>query len=333
MKFEDKKAHQVKSGLEPLSSTIPDASNAGLSPSQQSISHYPLEQHLAEYKRQGFTIFRGFLPPERVQEIRAICDPLFDELMQLEHHRNNPLARDTIGGHDGWQEGRQTALGTMLMDATVFNPSGLLLDFTEMLMGPSVQHDSLQVAGYPSVPLAYRGIGYGWHHDGFNTAGTTTKKGPKAYTYPLACNCLTYLQDMTLERGPFRCVPGSHLDFSMQVPLPSPDNPAEHWSVPGEICVDGRAGDLVVTHCDLLHGSTHNTAAGEYRYFISEYVQQAGLPHRDNMDDAAWAHWLAAARQQEDKRILRFFGEGKDAYQAALEESWRQQSARSSSTA
>ena len=36
----------------------------------------------------------------------------------------------------------------------------------------------------------------------------------------LACNCLTYLQDMDGEHGAFRCVPGSHLDYSRQVKQP-----------------------------------------------------------------------------------------------------------------
>jgi hypothetical protein len=46
--------------------------------------------------------------------------------------------------------------------------------------------------------------------------------------------------------------------------------------------LDGKAGDLCITHCDLLHASTYNTS-DRYRYFISEYVQAAGLPHRDDM--------------------------------------------------
>ena len=296
----------------------------------------PLAEHLEEYKRQGFTIFRGFMPPETVRRLREVCDPLFDRIFENERHRDNTLARDVIGGHDGWQlradggeNERQIALGTELMAATVFEESGVLLRFTEMLMGPFVQHDSLQIAAYPTVPAEYEGVGYGWHHDGFNTSTSTTARGPKVYTPPSACNCLTYLQDMDTH-GAFRCVPGSHLDFSQHAP-PRPEGAerggwADHWSVPGEIAVDGKAGDLVVTHCALLHGSTHNTQPG-YRYFISEYVQRAGLPHRDSMDDPAFAGFLARARECQDRRILRFFGEdeGADGHQARLEAMWAQQ--------
>eukprot|EP01050_Picozoa_sp_SAG11_P009919 SAG11_NODE_968_length_6354_cov_16.546922_7_plen_91_part_00 len=58
-------------------------------------------------------------------------------------------------------------LGTELMAMTVFNPNSVLLDFVEMVMGPSVQHDSLQIACYPPVDAAHKSVGYGWHHDGF----------------------------------------------------------------------------------------------------------------------------------------------------------------------
>ena len=45
-------------------------------------------------------------------------------------------------------------------------------------------------------------------------------------------------------------------------------------SAPGEVCLDAKAGDMCVTHCDLLHASTYNTSH-EYRYFISECVATA----------------------------------------------------------
>ena len=190
----------------------------------------PLADHLAEYKRDGYTIFRGFLSPEEVASIRRECDPKMERRFS---RMDNPLARTTIGGHDGWSGGEETALGTMLMGATVFHPSSVLLDFVESVMGPCVQHDSLQVACYPPVPAEYSGVGYGWHFDGFNTSTTSTAKRPKSYTPPSACNCLTYLQDMGGPHGAFRCVPGSHLDFGKQVPKRESGAPiSQHWYRP-----------------------------------------------------------------------------------------------------
>eukprot|EP01050_Picozoa_sp_SAG11_P009920 SAG11_NODE_968_length_6354_cov_16.546922_8_plen_53_part_00 len=45
---------------------------------------------------------------EEVQLIRARCDPKFDAIFQQERHIRNPLARDVIGGHDNWSQGRET---------------------------------------------------------------------------------------------------------------------------------------------------------------------------------------------------------------------------------
>ena len=130
----------------------------------------PLSEHLAEYKRDGYTIFRGFLSPDEVAAVREECDPKMDHRFSTRPSLvNNPLSRTTIGGHDNWSEGEDLALGTKLMGLTVFNPSNsVLLDFCEMIMGPCVQHDSLQVACYPPVPVEYRGVGFQWHFDGFN---------------------------------------------------------------------------------------------------------------------------------------------------------------------
>lgn len=186
----------------------------------------PLSEHLAEYKRDGYTIFRGFLSAEQVVTIRTECDPKCAERFG---QAENPLARTTIGGHDRWGDGEHTALGTRLMAATVFDPSGVLLNFVESVMGPCVQHDSLQVACYPPVPAEFSGVGYGWHFDGFNSSTTTTAKRPKEYTPPYACNCLTYLQDMEGPHGALRVVPGSHLDFGKQVPKRGPGPASQHW--------------------------------------------------------------------------------------------------------
>ena len=57
------------------------------------------------------------------------------------------------------------------------------------------------------------------------------------------------------------------------------------------------------------------------------YVQAAGLPHRDAMDDPAYAPFVAQARERDDSRILRFFGDSKALleHQARMERQWNQQ--------
>ena len=60
---------------------------------------------------------------------------------------------------------------------------------------------------------------------------------------------------------------------------------------------------------------------------LSRYVQAAGLPHRDAMDDPAWVPFVTAARERNDSRILRFFGDSNALaeHQARLERVWGQQ--------
>lgn len=125
-----------------------------------------------------------------------------------------------------------------------------------------------------------------WHRDAFtlsqtwSSPGETTPfrtqrnaDGKKAYTAPSACNCLVYLQEMNDDIGTvrphhalplahvsckvsdrpswvvgsqFRVVPGSHLDFT-----PTPTQPG---SPAGEVSPSITMGDLLVLHCDVLHG-------------------------------------------------------------------------------
>ena len=60
---------------------------------------------------------------------------------------------------------------------------------------------------------------------------------------------------------------------------------------------------------------------------LSRYVQAAGFPHRDAMDDPAWTPFVAAARERNDSRILRFFGDSNALveHQERLERVWNQQ--------
>ena len=78
--------------------------------------------HPSDTLSRTVTVFRGFMPPETVRRLREACDPLFARIFENERHRDNTLARDVIGGHDGWQlradgGSPQIALGTELMAA------------------------------------------------------------------------------------------------------------------------------------------------------------------------------------------------------------------------
>ncbi len=254
-----------------------------------------LQQHVEAYERDGFTIFSNFYPPEKVEALRALLDPDFTRRHAEEPDRwratiNGILSHETYGP---------------LMGEHIVNPT--MLDFAEAVMGPYVQLDGMEISGYPTVDVERKGEVAGWHRDAFNQSEQWAghnfpyKQEPRHYTPPMACNYLTYLQDMTAESGPLRVIPRSHLDYTM---IPEEKLKDPH---PNEKLVELKAGDMVFTHCDLYHTGTVNTV-GAIRYFISSYFCRIGLPHRDTFETPVIKKIVADARKRNDRRILRLFG-------------------------
>ncbi len=269
-----------------------------------------IEQHLEEYQREGYTVFENYLAPERVVSLRAMLDPEF-----ARRHADHPnWPRATISSIL-----EQETLALALTDH-LLNPR--LLDFAELVMGPYVQLDSFEISGYPSVAASEKGKVAGWHRDAFHLTEQwasypfTYQRQPRPYTAPLACNCLTYLQDMTLDSGPLRVIPGSHLDYT-HLPKDAHDHPH-----PRERLISLKAGDMVYTHCELLHSGTLNTS-GAIRYFISIFFSHIGLPHRDTFETPSIERLIAEAQKRNNRRVLRLFGIDEGFQQRQLE-SWRQ---------
>lgn len=269
-----------------------------------------LQEHIEEYQRDGYTIFKNFLAPEKVAELRAVCNPEF-----ARRHQENPeRPRATITNILGYD-----SLAAPLAEH-LLNPR--LLDFAEAVMGPYVQLDSMEISGYPSVGEERKGEVAHWHRDAFNLTEQwanykfSYEQELRPYTPPMACNCLTYLQDMTLDSGPLRVVPGSHLDYTM---IPKE---AAHEPHPNEQLVSLGAGDMVFTHCEILHSGTLNTS-GAIRYFISAYLCRIGLPHRDTFGTPTIDRIVADAHQRNDRRVLRLFGVD-EGFHAREQASWQQ---------
>ncbi|NKB71370.1 MAG: hypothetical protein GKR89_30215 [Candidatus Latescibacteria bacterium] len=267
-----------------------------------------LDQHLRQYKRDGFTVFRGYLSATKVKAWRDLMDPEFARLLPqkpdaprsrivplLAHEKLAPLAQQHV-------------------------QMPLMLDFAEKVMGPYVQLDSFEVSAFPSRDHDLKDSVDGWHRDAFHntetwkTAATMPEQSPRPYTPPLACNCLTYLQDMDEDSGPLRVIKGSHREYIFIEPK---DARKPH---PRESLLDLQAGDMVFTHHELLHSGTWNIT-GQIRYFLSAYICRIGLPHRDTFDLPAVDQLLAQAKARNDRRMRRFFGQDSD-FMAREEASW-----------
>jgi ectoine hydroxylase-related dioxygenase (phytanoyl-CoA dioxygenase family) len=107
---------------------------------------------------------------------------------------------------------------------------------------------------------------------------------------------------MTDEYGPLRVVEGSH---RRPVTIASEDHRTRPH--PEEKLLHVKAGDVVFTHCSLLHSGTPNTS-GKPRYFFSSYYNRIGLPTKDNHAGPNVQRIVAAARARNDRRLLRLFG-------------------------
>ena len=258
--------------------------------------HRSIEDHFSEYRRNGYTIFQNFMPPNRLQHIRQTVDAEF----RRRHTQHPDRIRASIANVLADEQ-----LGPFFKKH-LLNPT--LLDYAEHVMGPFVQLDGYEITGYPSRTPDQRKKVDRWHRDAFNYSGVWGRHGnshhleDRVYTAPTACNCITYLQDMNEETGHLRILVDSHLDYAFILDEDA-GNPQTN-----EKLVELKAGDMVYTHNEILHAGSINTS-GEIRYFISAYFQRFGLPHRDTFRHPLIEAIKDEARAKNDRRVLRLFGE------------------------
>eukprot|EP01046_Picozoa_sp_COSAG06_P021360 COSAG06_NODE_1602_length_8958_cov_85.920194_7_plen_334_part_00 len=310
------------------------------------------EEQLAAFKRDGFAVFPGILSAAKVRGLRDILEPVFAEIFAAQPGAERCKLGDV--GSDLYNNGAIHPLNSVpggLMAhplwpeirAIVVEPwhSDEVLDFLQLVIGPVVQLEALGITGFPPRPelastrrakLIQTNGGQGWHRDGGITeryaspqySGGYWGHAKLDYMPPsIGCNCLLYLQDMTDLSGRLHVVPGSHMG------LPETPQDDDRWMLQ----VNGgrptlplalRAGDLVITHDELLHSGGFNTSE-ELRAYMSTKVCRLGLPHRDDFDTPAIRQRLLEARRSGDMRCLRFFGDpaGAEAIRTSEESSWR----------
>ncbi|GGS43610.1 phytanoyl-CoA dioxygenase family protein [Streptomyces violaceus] len=199
-----------------------------------------LEKAAAEYAEQGFSIIRGVMAPEVLDEARAHVDWLTRKYPELRpEHFHHPLIR-----HDAfWAR-------------LVSDPH--LVDIAEFFLGPDL---ACFTAHYICKP-PYNGQPVLWHQDGAYWA----LEPMEALTVWLA------VDESTTENGCLRMIPGSH-----QLPLHQPsvrtDEPNMLFSTSDEdlvrewarkcgiVDIELQPGDVSIHHPRLLHCSEANTSA------------------------------------------------------------------------
>ena len=240
----------------------------------------PLEEHLAEFKRDGFTLFPQMLDPAWIREMR-------DGFEELESRTPNA---------DGSRPSAITNLLEHKPEPVLRALSNeRLLDFAEMLVGPHVQLESITFRRTPPQPEE-DGAALGFHRDMF---AFFPEDG--VYHRPLLFNALSYLQDLTDETGPLRIIPGSH----MRALRMSPEEARRPH--PEEVIVYPKAGDTAVFHCSMLHSGSPNRSS-DYRYLFFLTFNHSWLKHRANYRGPVSQAVIAGARARNDRRLLRLLG-------------------------
>ena len=251
---------------------------------QGTVEATAMGQRVAEFKRNGYTIFRGF-NAAWIERWRQVF---------MDHYRRQVGEQQHSAGVG---QPRAVLRGMLQEHPDLFLPAlaaPRMLDFLEQLMGPSVGFDSLQIAITPAVGEDAARRVYAWHRDMWALPGWTDD-----YLPPNAVNVLTYLQEGS-EYGPLRVIPGSHRGSR----LVGTAGPAAGQKDQQELHL--AAGDTVVIHSSLLH-STSGNYSGQLRIFASYFYTRAWLPKRDAYGMERMQRVMRAARQRGDRRVARLF--------------------------
>lgn len=243
-----------------------------------------IEERLAAYKRDGYCVFEQVFSDGLMDAWKAAYPSIVE--------RQTPL---------GQADPTLWLRSTLEFEPRLFLPAvahPTLLDFAERVLGPFVQMDNLTFMAFPSVSRQEaQGRTSGWHRDIWAYKPTHGE-----YVPPLACNAITYMQDLTEEYGPLRVIPGSH---RTGIGIDKDDTGKPHRD---EIIVPVKAGEVVFTHAALYHSGTPNYS-GHPRYFFSIYYNKSWLKCRDNHQGPAVQAIVQTARENEDRRLMRLFGE------------------------
>ena len=239
-----------------------------------------LEEHLQEFKRDGFTLFPKMLDDEWVGKMRDAFEDLADRVPTVDGSRPSTFV-------DMLEHEPQLVLSAISNER--------LLDFAEMIVGPHVQIESIT---YRRTAPARQGESpvLGFHRDMF-----AFFPEDDVYHRPLLFNSLSYLQDLTDENGPLRIIPGSHMR-AMQMTQAETKQPH-----PEEVILYPQAGDVAVFHCSMLHSGTINLSS-EYRYLFFLTLNHSWLKHRANFQGPISQAVIAQARERNDRRLLRLMG-------------------------
>lgn len=212
------------------------------------------------FDRDGFVVIPDFLPAAELRELRAMMDGVLDGTLAPETPA--PGSQDF---HLQWEPGVQHDPAVTRRDKirVVFHlahthsyfwrlaTSSRMLDLVEALIGPNIRYYTDQTFVKP----ARHGSEVPWHQD-------------SAYwpaVEPRLLSCWLALDNVTIENGCVRFMPGSHRQSVPHHEIVT-DNPNKLTTQPAyvdpsrEVPVTMPVGGLCVHHSLALHRSLPNTS-------------------------------------------------------------------------
>ena len=193
------------------------------------------------WDRNGYVILHDAVPPENCQAaVQAICEFLDVRLDQPETWYRGPQ------GHSIWIPLlHHPALWANRDSARIHRAFAPLWNREDVWV-------NVDQAGFnpPEKP--------GWQFPGPHLHWDVSLAKP----IPFGVQGILYLADVTADQGTFTCVPGFHKKIdSWLESLPESADPRAQALPDGAVPIAGRAGDLVIWHQALPHGSSPNRAS------------------------------------------------------------------------
>lgn len=243
-------------------------------------------QHLTaevrDFQDQGFVVFESVFDAATVEQWHRIREAL---VINHQFIAGSDEAPEAIG--DLVERVPEIAL------PVVTHP--VLFGFAEAVMGPMLQLDSTVLMSSPVVDTSMLDVPVCWHRDRFGYLPTGD-----TYHRPAAIMMISYMQDLTLEVGPLRVIPRSHIQGITM------DNLNERHQ--DELLLHLRVGSVVAMHHNLLHSGTKNVSLFERRFLGWTYNLSA-YTHEDNYQGPNCKQLRNKAFTNHDRRLMRLLGD------------------------
>ncbi|MER2492758.1 phytanoyl-CoA dioxygenase family protein [Catenovulum sediminis] len=244
------------------------------------------EQQMADFKRDGYVIARGYFTPAEIDKLQ---NKAFNDDSLYDRAWNKKDGSGAVSKVCLWQK-----TGDDLY--SMFSRSRRLVDSCEKLIGEPTYHTSTKIM----MKEPFVGGAWEWHQD----FGYWHKDN--LMLYPKSISCMIAINKATIENGCLQVLKGSHhigrLDHQKTGDQKGADLQfvEEAMKYHELINVELEPGDVLFFHCNLLHKSNQNRSQDPRWSMICAYNAISNQAFEENeavyyplerVDDDAILNW------------------------------------------